>query len=352
MNSRERVLKSMAFAKPDRIPHYNSFMPGFVKNWRKFKGLDNSVQASDYYDIDVNIVCADETFFPSEKQIIKDEGNFVIARDGWGRTVRKGKGNSYFTEFIETTLNDPSALDKLSFEAPSDDMRYGEPVRTAREAMQKGRCVFAKTGGIYIRSHFLRGEDMLLMDMATDEKFCDELFDKVAEHLTAIALETLRRTDTYDTGLWVFDDMASSRAPMFSPAMFERYLLPRYKKMIDTVKGAGCKYVILHSDGNLLPVLDLALDAGFDGFNPVEPRCGMDVVRLRNKYSGRAVFFGGVCNTVILPKGNREEIRKHVEPILAAAREGGIIPGFASAESDISPASYDYYHSLVMLCRV
>ncbi|MFH1476737.1 MAG: uroporphyrinogen decarboxylase family protein, partial [Verrucomicrobiota bacterium] len=272
---------------------------------------------------------------------------FAIHNDGWGRIVRQGRQDVYFAETLESVLKTPSDLDKLVFEPASLDRRYvGFSTEVDREK-KAGRCVFAKVGGIYARSSFIRGEEILLMDMALDQTFADVLFDRVAEHLTDMALETLRRADCRDNGLFIYGDMANNNTTIFSPAMFERYFLPRYKKLISTCRMAGCKHVFFHSDGNIAPVLDLLLEAGFEGFNPLEPRCGLDLIKLRQKYGQRIIFFGGVCNTRILPHGNKKEIEAHVRPLIELGREGGLILGQASVGNDITPQVYDFYMSLV-----
>ncbi len=134
---------------------------------------------------------------------------------------------------------------------------------------------------------------------------------------------------------------------MFSPEMFGRYLLPRYRKMIAAVRAAGCEHVFLHSDGNIGPFLDMLLEAGFEGFNPLEPRCGLDLVSLRERYGRRFTCFGGVCNTRVLPRGDRKEIEAHARPLIELAREGGVVLGTASVGDDVAPEAYDYYMSLV-----
>jgi len=211
----------------------------------------------------------------------------------------------------------------------------------------RGRCVFAKIGGIYCRSQFVRGEEKLLVDMLTDEHFCHAFFDHMSEHLTNMALETLKRGDLWDTGLFVYDDMASNDTTIFSPSLFERYLLPRYRKLIDSVRNAGCRHVFFHSDGNIRPVLDMLLESGFEGFNPLEPRCGLDLLKLREKYGRKMVFFGGICNTRILPGNNRKEIERHVRSLIELGRDGGLILGTAFVSDDVPPEAYDYYMSLV-----
>ena len=193
----------------------------------------------------------------------------------------------------------------------------------------------------------MRREDRLLMDMATDEGFCRALFSRVAEHLTQIAINSLERTESWEEGLWVYDDCAGCNAPMFSPAMWEKYFLDLYKDMISTLRQRGCKHFFFHSDGNISPLIDLLLEAGFQGFNPLEPRCRLNLVELRQRYGKRIVFFGGVCNTNILPNGGKKEIEAHVRPLIELGRDGGLIIGSASIGKDITPQSYDFYVSLL-----
>ncbi|MDO8588583.1 MAG: uroporphyrinogen decarboxylase family protein [Armatimonadota bacterium] len=348
MSHAERVLTAVDFGKSDRTPVWDAYhFPGFVENWRRWKGVGAETTPRDHYGMDVAICMGDESFFPSRQGHVRNEGDYGIWRDGWGRTIRVGKKDSYFDQTLDSLLDDTSNLDRLTFEPASLETRYdglAERVAAEREA---GRCVFAKIGGIYVRGHFARGEERLLVDMALDPPFCDELFDRVARHFTDMAIETLRRTDAWETGLFVYDDMAGLNGPMFSPAMFERYFLPRYKKMIEEIRLAGCKRFFLHSDGDIRPVMDMLLDAGFQGFHPLEPRAGIDPVKLREKYGRRAVFFGGVCNTLVLPGGDRAEIRRRIGPLVELARDGGYVVGTASIFDDISPEAYDFYMSLV-----
>ena len=348
MTGAERVVAAMEFRKPDRTPVWDGYhFAKFQDNWRKSKGLGEDIDPTNYYGMDVAICIGNEGVFPSRQGHIRDEGDYGIWRDGWGRTIRIGKKDSYFDQTLDSLLDDPANLDRLTFEPASLESRYEGVAERAAAERAAGRCVFAKIGGLYNRSHLIRGEERLLVDMALDPCFCDEFFDRVARHFTDMALETLKRTNAWEAGLFVYDDMAGMKGPMFSPAMFERYFLPRYRDMIAEIRRAGCKRFFLHSDGDIRPVMDMLLDAGFSGFNPLEPRAGIDLVKLREKYGKRMVFFGGVCNSVILPRGDREEIRRHIEPLVELARDGGLVVGTASIYHDVSPEAFEYYMSLV-----
>lgn len=345
MTSKERVLKTINFEKTDRLAlwdvhHYGSFND----NWRKYLDLEEDAEPRTYYGYDTTGYTSNECFFPSEKKMLSEDAEFTIENDGFGRILRRKK-NGYFPDVLDYKLKNKRDIDKLEFESASMNERF-EDVDEFIEK-EKNYCMFAKTGGIYIRSHSLWPEDQLLMDMILEPQFCRELFGKVADHMTAMSIETLRRTNTWDTGLWVYDDMASTFSPMFSPDLFEKYLLPLYKSMIKKCKQAGCSNFFFHSDGNILPLLDMLLDAGFTGFNPLEPRSGLNLVSLREKYSKKMVLFGGICNTEILPRGNKKEIREHVLPLIELAADGGVVLGTASVAEDVSPEAFDFCMSLI-----
>jgi len=347
MTSNERVLAAINFSRPDSVPTWFGYGKGLIEDWRKHTGAEPGFGPGEHYGRDVEICVADESFFPSQRKKLSEDAHHEVRNDGWGRIVRTGKHDVYFSEALDRVLKKRSDLDRIEFEPAGLDTRYTALSRKVEAVKAAGRCKFAKIGGLYVRTHFLRGEENLLVDMATDRSFCNALFDKVADHFIGIALETLRRTDCWETGLFVYDDMANAKTTMFSPAMFELYMLPRYKRIINVCRSAGCRHFFFHSDGNLRPVLDLLLDAGFEGFHPLEPRCGMDILNLRKRYGRRMVLFGGVCNTRILPGGERGEVKAHLLPLIELAREGGVVLGSGSIESDVAPETVDFLWSVI-----
>ena len=349
MNSEERVMKSLNFQTPDRIPiGRQSFWSEFVEKWRQRKKLSKEVNINDWYESDISVIVADETFFPSQKRISKKENGYVFENDGWGRIIKWKEGANRFqfpARDVENILEDKSKLDKIKFEPASLDIRYKYFSSKVKEEKKK-RCVFCKVGGPFHRSWFIRGNN-LLMDLAGDVGFAKRLAEKVGEHRIGIGLESLKRGNLYDAGIWIFDDMGANTGPLFSPKTFEKVYFPVYKKMISSFKKAGAKKVILHSDGNILPFLDMLIEAGINGINPVEYKAGMNILKLKKKYDKKLSYIGGVDNAIILPRGDKKEIKNHVCPILEAGREGGIIIGTHSIGPDITIETYDYYHNLI-----
>ena len=348
MTAKERVLAAIQFKPFDRVPYWDTAWGGFEQSWQKAIPKDNKVRLADYYHNEMyDELSSEEPFFLSERRKLSENDEYEIWNNGWGTVVQQGKQNATFEHCIERKLSSCADVAQMEFEPVEPDVRYESVLKMKEQNVRKGRCCFSKVGGIYIRSTFLRGEPELLMDMAMDPDGVHLLFDKVAKHLTGIALQSLARLNTWDTGLFIADDMAGIHAPMFNPGMFETFLLPLYTQMIKQVKAAGCQYVFFHSDGNIGPLINLLLEAGFDGFNPLEPRCGQDLFSLRKQYGNQFVCFGGVCNTEILPRGDLKEIEAHVRPLLELAQDGGIILGTASIGDDIDPCVYDQYRKLI-----
>ena len=272
LTSKERVITALAFNKPDRVPRFENFAAfgvgrEFADIWREEKGFGPEVSIDDYYNNDIKIVVGDEGFMPTRTEILEQTPEYTITRNSWGEVIRHGTGDAFYKP-LEVPLRDKSDLDTIHVDPPDLDSRY-QSLDEQMDELKQRYCVFAKTGGPFIRSSFVRGDSQLLMDMAADPQFAQELFMFMARHLARIGLEELRRWDLYDTGIWISDDMASVKGPMFSPKMAEQLLAPAWQYMIDAFKQAGAQKVYLHSDGDVMPLLDLFVDVGFEVLNPV-----------------------------------------------------------------------------------
>ena len=333
MTSKERVMTALDFRTPDRIPIAPmGFWSEFTEKWRAATGIEGSID--DWFGVDIYIAIGDETPYPSLAEQVSRDGEYVLARDGWGQLKRTREGASFF-EQVEVAYSAEGTLWHGDFEPVELDSRYAA-LDARIDTLKERYCVFVKVGGPFIRTGFMRGEAQWLMDLAADPQMAAEMAMRTARHLTAIGLEQLRRWDLYDTGVWIYDDMAATKGPMFSPATAESILAPAWAHMIESFKRAGAAKVILHSDGDITPLLDIFIGVGFDGINPVEDHPGLDPADLRERYGDRLALLGGLDNRLILPGGDRSEVRQHVLDVLAAGRDGGLAIGTHSIGPDVS----------------
>ncbi len=110
-------------------------------------------------------------------------------------------------------------------------------------------------------------------------KFIKEVHEVIAEFTAACYNSYM------DAGAEVFiesGDLAYHTGPMMSPKKFTELLQPAYKIITDTVHERGCK-IVLHTDGQITPLLDFIVGCGFDGLQSLEPTSGVDLAFLNKK---------------------------------------------------------------------
>jgi len=329
MTPKQRVLAAYSFQRPDRIPRFDGFWE-FPDEWRERLG-----DSADLSDID--IWTPDEGAFPTRAKTLPEEGDDVISIDSWGATRRSRKG-VFFQETLEVPIPPGTDPDDVEFDSPSIDSRYYGGDRDARS---HPKCVFGKTGGPYLRTTFVRG------DIAGDVPLARALADKMADHLGAVGAEEVRRWGLQETGMSIWDDMAYNDAPMFSPKQFEQIFLPGYRRMIKAFRDAGAPRVFLHSDGNVMPILDMLVDAGIDGLNPLERRAGMDPVEIRKRFPD-LVLIGGMDNTDTLINGPAERVEAEAKELIDMGRDGGVIIGTHSISMEVPLDNFCVYDRM---CR-
>jgi uroporphyrinogen-III decarboxylase len=119
-------------------------------------------------------------------------------------------------------------------------------------------------------------------------------------------------------------DIAGNNGPFMSPKMFRRFLFPWLKAECDAAHAKG-KYFIKHTDGNIWSILDQMIEAGMDGWQGIQPRIGMTLPALQERYGGRLCFWGGV-DVDTLTDGTAAQVAEEVRVACQSApRAGGLV---------------------------
>jgi uroporphyrinogen decarboxylase len=192
--------------------------------------------------------------------------------------------------------------------------------------------------GPFRESWMLLGSmEKLLYYYMKDHRFVHEL----ARVATDFILEITDMSADLGADIVVIDgDLAFSQTTLMSPAQYEEFILPYHKEITDQAHARGM-LIFKHSDGNMWPILDGVVEAGFDGFHPVQPQC-MDIGEVKARYGDRLCILGNIDCTYLLPFGSEEEVEEAVkETILAAAPGGGyIISSSNSIHPGCKPENY------------
>ena len=350
MNPKERIIATFNFEKTDRIPRYEIFLPDFISEFYEKKNVKKKMSIYDYYNkIDIGTVLADQygPFFLGKK-IEKYDGDTFYERDSWGRLLLK-KSDAFFEKELEVAIDEKKKVDIIAFESPGLDERYVE-LKDSSERVKEQFAPVSGVLGLYMGCSRLRGQEQFLIDMAEDLSFCKYLAEKLMNFTKEVGLKAVEVTETWDTALWVYDEFSSRLGPMFSPQTFEELFLPLYKQMIHYWKSKGVKNIILHCDGNSMPILDMIIEVGFTGIQSLAPTAGMWLPDVKAKYGNKLILIGGMCNMVTLAKGSYCEIEKEVKAIVEVAKDGGIIIGTHSIDVDVPVENYDNYYSILEEC--
>jgi hypothetical protein len=127
-------------------------------------------------------------------------------------------------------------------------------------------------------------------------------------------------------GAFIENDMATTRAPMISPALFRDLFLPEVRRRIAALKARGLQ-ILLHSCGNTLQIMEDFIDAGVQCYQSIQNLPEMWVGDLKRRYGDRLVLWGGMpVEELVLgtPASVRAAVRRAME---AAAPGGGFILG-------------------------
>ncbi len=137
-----------------------------------------------------------------------------------------------------------------------------------------------------------------------------------------------------DAGAEVFiesEDLAYKTGPMMSPKQFDEFLVPCYKRLTEAVHERGGK-IILHSDGNITPLLDSIVESGFDGLHSLEPTAGVDLKFVKKKVGKKLCLLGNIDVGAILTHGTKSDVYKAVKTAIKSAAPGG---GFILSASNM-----------------
>ena len=128
-----------------------------------------------------------------------------------------------------------------------------------------------------------------------------------------------------DSGCEVFledGDLAFKNGPMMSPKYYKEFILPNYQRLVENTHERGAKH-ILHSDGNLMKIMDLIVECGFDGLHSMEPTAGMDIGVMKQKFGDQLCLLGNIDVAETLFDGTKEDVFNEVRHCIKSAGSGG-----------------------------
>jgi len=160
----------------------------------------------------------------------------------------------------------------------------------------------------------MRGMQNALMDFYEHPDEVHRLFDKLCcfyERAVERAADELKLD-----GIFTSDDLGTQNDVFFSPAIFDEFFAPYYKRVIDKVHEKGMHFW-LHTCGNIEKILPRFIDLGIDVLHPIQ-KYTMDEKHIAEKYGDKITIWAGFDVQRTIPYGTPEDVRKEVRLLIDA----------------------------------
>ncbi len=151
------------------------------------------------------------------------------------------------------------------------------------------------------------------------------------EMITDYAVDRIQRLlplirDYVDIVMMSADDWGTQNSLIASPEIFRKLFIPYMKKVNDICHRIAPNIkIFMHNCGAIYPLIDLIIEAGFDILNPVQWSAGNHSYhQWKDKCRSRIALWGGGINSQsTLPMGTIEQIQSDVKTIASCLGEGG-----------------------------
>ena len=168
-----------------------------------------------------------------------------------------------------------------------------------------------------------------------------EMMDCMGDFFVRVIERAVMEVDIDIALFW--EDMSYKNGPLISPKMFKDFMSPNIKKITYLLRANGIDVIFVDSDGNIEELIPLWLEAGVNGFLPLEVAGAMDPVKLRKQYGKEILLIGGIDKRVMA--AGKSAIDKELEYKLPfMCKTGGYIPWCDHlVPPDVSFENYMYY---------
>ncbi len=326
MNSRERVMTALALGTPDRVPTWDWFDEAVTIGVADILGLkahdtvmtlrkgDETEQAIDLYCRVVEALDVDGTsnvYNTDLKAVNKDFG-----RDKYGRGyILSENGMPAIIEPAVSSLRELNTYDMVSRIEKTDF----DGLRKVVERLGHDRAHCLNLNGPFQEAWNVMGGMQNTMIGFIE---APELVHGVLQEVTRFNLALMDEAASLGVDFFMIDgDICGNDYSLMSIDYFRSFILPYKKQMVDYAHALGLK-IIKHSDGMVWPIMDDLIEAGFDGFHPVQPQC-MDLKTTKAYLHGRLCVFGNVDCLDLLVLGEADEVTQATRQCIMEGSPGG-----------------------------
>ena len=321
--SKQRIIAALELDFIDRVPTFEWLIDKKIINELE-PGLDYVTFSDKYLDA----ICTDLNYDHTDL--------------GGGRTINEWGITSENTGEEHTFPIDGPIHNRAEFEAfvpPRADKpgRY-DKLKILLEKYGDEKAVILHLNDVWsLPSRMMPFEDFLMMIM-DDPGLVLDIVKMTVDAQIELAKGAREAGCEF---LYTGDDVAYINGPMISPVMFGELFFPELKRIFQAYKDLGF-YVLKHTDGYMMPLLDYYKDAGIQLFDPIDPQAGMDLAEVKEKYGRIFALKGNVNCATTLVSGSIDDVVRETKRCLEIGKPGGgyIISSSNTIHASVKPENY------------
>jgi uroporphyrinogen decarboxylase len=308
MTASERLTARLAGQDVDKIPNMNIFMAIVARE----AGVTYREYVTDYRKlVEGNLICA-EKYGVDSLSVISDPMRESAAFGA--QVVLPENGVPYAEKPLITDDFDLSVLQRFD---PLESERTADRIRGCELLRQKAGNDYPVIGwveGCIAEAADLRGINELMIDLASEEEYLDDLFPIIHEQQKRFAKAQL------DAGA-DFIGVGNAAASLIGPDLYRRYGLSWDKAIVDYIHQNGGR-VKLHICGNISSLLEPLQEVLPD---ILDIDWMVDFGTAAKIFEGRTAVNGNMDPVEVMMRGSTETVENAVRACIKAGNSTTLI---------------------------
>jgi uroporphyrinogen decarboxylase len=324
MTPRERVERAFGFQESDKVPAWCGASPEFMQTAMKVLHTDEEGVRRRFGDD-----------FRRVFGVYNEPGYHLSERATWKSPFQVERIGIGYGQPLSHPLKDATTVKEvLDYPWPHPDW---VDVSNIKKEADRYHDEFAILGGDW--SPFwhdavdLMGMEELYVKMYEYPEVVHAVIDQIVRYYYRVSENIFEAAGDSIDIFFIGNDFGGQTGPLLGRELFEEFLLPPLRRLIDLGHHHGHK-TMLHCCGSVRLLLPSMIEAGLDGIHALQPDCcGMDSLELKRDFGDRIVLNGGIDSKRVLIQGNPDFVRLETRRVLDIMAPGG---GY------IAGASHDY----------
>jgi len=368
MNSRERMLTTLAHKEPDRVPFdlggtvntgihrvaYSNLLTHLGLESSKVPVANLATQVAQVSEEVFRRLGVDVRGFwtkppPNWVTEIKDTGDHWITVDEFGLKKAMPKRSGLYFDVCERPLEGTVTVKEIG-EYPWPDFKDKRRLDGLRDKMQNMShddmdvAILMNTFyvGILEFGEYVRGYHDFFIDLAKNSPVAERLLDIATDMRIQYWEIVLDRVGDLVDVVAEGDDLGMQNGLIISPKTYRTLIKPRHKRIFSFIKKKAPHVNIhFHSCGAIYDLIPDLIEIGVQSLNPVQVSAAkMDTKALKREFGDVLTFWGGGVDTQrVLPYGTPKEVRQEVRQRIDDLAPGGgfVFSAVHAIQPDVPP---------------